>query len=368
MLTFVHTADIHFDTPFRAGFTPKQAELRRKEVMQTFLRICEQAKEKDVLLVAGDLFDGRFVSDETLAFVRRCFAQIPHTHVFLAAGNHDPLTADSPYLQVKWSENVHVFGTEMEYVDIPQKKVRVHGRSFSQTHETQSLLTPLQLAGDGWNNLLLLHGEVVATGGESSYNPLEKQALQASGVDYAALGHIHLYSGAERCGKTCYAYPGIPEGRGFDETEERGFLQGVIADGAVRTEWIPSAGRKFLCRSLDVSDCHDGIEIAEQISALIHREGTEHIYRIALEGQLDALWVQPDVLAEQVKHEGFAVELQDHTRLRYDMEALVRENSLRGAFAAAMQAELATMSEADKNIGYLALEMGLDAMERGKLQ
>lgn len=366
MPTFVHTADIHFDTPFSARFTPKQAELRRKEVMQTFSRICEKAGECDLLLIAGDLFDGKFVSGETVSFVKRCFSKIPDTRVFLVAGNHDPMTSDSPYRKGDWGPNVHIFGTEMEYVDIPELKTRIHGRSFSQNHEEKTLLEDLDLAED-WCNLLLLHGELVSPGGESSYNPLEKRALETSGADYAALGHIHLYSGIERSGSLYYAYPGIPEGRGFDETGERGYVTGTVERGSLQAQWIPVCKRQFVRKELDVSSCEDSLAIAESIGSLIESEGAEHMYRLILTGESNPDLIQLDVLSAQVKDQAFSIELRDKTRPVYNLLELAKENSLRGNFVAEMLNEIASLAEDEKEVGYLALSMGLEAIERGKL-
>ena len=62
MPSFIHTADVHLDTPFSARFTQKQMQLRRKELMQTFQKIVRAAEKKDFLFISGDLFDGEFVS------------------------------------------------------------------------------------------------------------------------------------------------------------------------------------------------------------------------------------------------------------------------------------------------------------------
>ncbi|MBO5364884.1 MAG: DNA repair exonuclease, partial [Clostridia bacterium] len=222
MPTFVHTGDVHLDTPFSANFSQKQMQIRRREVMQTFRSIVLAAKDKDFLLISGDLFDGQFVSADTISFVKRCFAEIPDTQILMVAGNHDPYLPDSVYATEFWGDNVHIFGTEWEFFDFPEKKTRVHGRSFRAPHEEISLMKEISLA-DGWCNLMLLHGEIVAVGGESSYNPIEKNALARCGVDYVALGHIHQRSSLARLDGVYYAYCGIPEGRGFDEEGEKGY-------------------------------------------------------------------------------------------------------------------------------------------------
>ena len=364
MATFVHTADIHLDTPFTARFTTDQASLRRKEVMQTFQRICEAAKEAELFLISGDLFDSRFVSSQTVAFLKRCFAQMPNTRVFIAAGNHDPRTKDSVYQTEIWGENVHIFGTEMEYVDIPELQIRIHGCSFQEPHQEKTLLSALPLKAE-WANLLVMHGEIVAKGAESTYNPIEKQALMESGVEYAALGHIHLYQGVDRQGTVYYAYPGIPEGRGFDESGERGYLTGEVEKGSLRIEWNPVSGRKFICKELDVSKCSDGLMLLSQLEKAIEEDGKEHIYRFILTGTAEDGLVETDILNQQLKEKAFSIELKNQTKPTYNIEELAEESGLRGAFVAAMLAEIAKLPPEEKLIGQRALEIGLRTMDKG---
>lgn len=364
MVKFVHTADIHLDTPFSARFTPEQASLRRKEVMQTFERICDEAKQADLFLISGDLFDGRFVAPETVAFLKRCFSQMPHTKVFIAAGNHDPMSRDSVYATEPLGENVHVFQTEMEYVDLPELQVRVHGCSFQESHQEKSLLTSLARKED-WCNLLVLHGEVVSSDGESVYNPIEKQKLWETGVEYAALGHIHLYQEIDRRGTVYYAYPGIPEGRGFDEDGARGYIAGEAEKGSLKAEWKEVSKRKFIRKELDISDCADSVELISCIEKGIEEDGREHSYRIILTGTAKDSLIQTEVLAEQLKGKAFYIELKNQTKPSYQTEELAKEPSLRGAFVAAMLKEIEKLPTEEKEMGQLALQIGLRAIEKG---
>ena len=58
-------------------------------------------------------------------------------------------------------------------------------------------------------------------GPDSGYGPISPGDIAASRLDYLALGHIHQASGLQREGSTYWAYPGCPEGRGFDELREK---------------------------------------------------------------------------------------------------------------------------------------------------
>ena len=82
-------------------------------------------------------------------------------------------------------------------------------------------------------NLCVVHGEVVSEGGESNYHGITPGILAGSQMDYVALGHIHKRTELQTIGGTTYAYSGCPDGRGFDETGEKGVYLGEIRKGAV---------------------------------------------------------------------------------------------------------------------------------------
>lgn len=362
MPSFVHTADLHLDTPFSARFTQRQAELRRQEMLQTFQQIAQRASEADLFFLSGDIFDSELVSGDTIAFLKRCFSNMPHTLIFIAAGNHDPFTENSIYHTLQWGKNVHIFSTEMEYVDLPQWNLRVHGRSFREEHEPRPILTVLEKK-ENWSNVLVLHGDVIASG-ESMYGPILKDDLERSGVEYAALGHIHQYSGIQRAGDTFYAYPGIPEGRGFDETGRKGFIAGEISKGRVTAEWIPVNRRSFWEITVDVSMAEDRIHVLETVRNKMKEKGsTDDIFRIILTGKLDQNLIQPELLEDQLKDSAFYFNILNRTRPAYSLQEIAEEPTLRGAFVRDMLEKMKNMPKEEQEIGFLAIEIGLRAME-----
>ena len=363
MPRIVHTADLHFDTPYAVRLSRKQAALRRSELKFTFSTIVERAKEADLLLIAGDLFDGPMVSQDTIAFLKRKLAEIPDIPVCIAAGNHDPYTADSVYAREAFSSNVHVFGRELAYIDFPHIKTRVHGVSFTSEAVPETLLHSLACAED-YVNILVMHGDVNPAGGESRYNPLTEKQLAACGADYAALGHVHTYQGIHTAGSCTWAYPGNPEGRGFDETGEKGILEGVVEKNRADLAFRAVCRRKYYDLSLDISEAVDEARICEQIQALLAASGTEQdLYRIALYGRPDtALGVRTEVLQEALADKAFYLELSDQTEPPYDFAALAKEQSLRGRFVQLMQERIDKASGDEKEVAVRALRMGVEAL------
>ena len=365
MPSFIHTADVHLDTPFSARFTQKQMQLRRKELMQTFQTIVRAAQKKDFLFISGDLFDGEFVSLETVSFLQRAFSEIPDTKVFIAAGNHDPYTETSPYRTIAWGENVHIFSTEMECLDFPERKTRIHGVSFSESRQETSMLQNLSIAPD-WCNIAVVHGEVVANGTKSVYHPITKQDIASSGVDYMAIGHIHRRSELQRCQDTWYAYPGIPEGRGFDETGDCGYYEGEAEKGSVNLTWVPCCRRRFWDVSLDISKLKDSVALEENLrTAMKEHGGRDDCYQMHLIGSGDFSWINTDLLEESCKDCAFYLSVKNETTIGDAIGDIVHEHSLRGDFAAAMLERIGQMPDGEKEIGYLAMRIGLGAMSGG---
>ena len=58
-MKIIHCADIHADFRMGSHFSKEQAEIRRKEVVDSFASMVAYAKENDihVILIAGDFFD-----------------------------------------------------------------------------------------------------------------------------------------------------------------------------------------------------------------------------------------------------------------------------------------------------------------------
>ena len=120
MLTFLHAADFHLDSAFGA-LTARQAAGRRRESRELVDRLTDLVRTEgaEVVLLAGDLFDGQRVFPETLERLKAALAAMD-CPVFIARGNHDPYSPHSPYAAPDWPENVHIFRSEaMESMLLP---------------------------------------------------------------------------------------------------------------------------------------------------------------------------------------------------------------------------------------------------------
>lgn len=355
MIKFLHAADLHLDAPF-AALSPEQAAERRREQRAFLTELAEAANthDCDLVLLAGDLFDSAGASDETLLALQRTLSAI-RAPVFISPGNHDCLLPGSAYLTEVWPENVHIFKTdEIEAVELPEKNLRVYGAGFTARFE-KPLLEGFHAKSDGMTNLMVVHGN--PTQAASPYNPITQAQLEASGLDYLALGHIHQASGLLRCGKTCYAWPGCAMGRGFDELGQKGVYLGEISDSGVRLDFLPLPGRKY-----EILRVEAGNDALSAVTAALPEDTQNDIYRVLLTGEAEPVDVH--ALQAALAPRFYALTVRDETRPRRALWEGAEEDTLRGLFLQALKAQYdAAENESDRHMIALAARCGCAAMD-----
>lgn len=358
----VHCADLHLGSPF-AGLGRK-ALARRADLQQTFRRVLEICREQqaEVLLIAGDLFDNGHPSRELVETVRDGFAALPDVAIAIAPGNHDPMTVDSPYaLEGFWPENVHIFAGAMQPLALEKQGICLWGAGFTGAFCEQPLCRFPERMDEHLIHIGVMHGTLIS-GENTPYNPVTSAEIAASGLDYLALGHIHAFSGIQRAGRTYYAYPGCPEGRGFDELGEKGVLVGEIGRDCCTLSLIPTARRKYI--ALDV--CVDGLArnaVEPQVRAAIAAAGgqdyAEQLYKVRLHGTLPENATVDLAQLAAAFADIFHVKFRDQTQLEVDLAAEAGDFSLRGIFLRRMAERL---HPGEDETAMLALQLGLRAL------
>jgi DNA repair exonuclease SbcCD nuclease subunit len=210
-------------------------------------------------------------------------------------------------------------------------------------------------------NLMVLHGDVDSP--SDTYNPISTENIAASGLDYLALGHVHTYSGIKKAGNTYYAYPGCPEGRGFDETGEKGCIIGTVDKGSCDLKFVPLGGRRYEILKVDVTGCDD---IAAAVLAALP-DGTERdIYRVILTGECGSV---PDMASVKaaIEDKFYSVTLRDATRIQRDVWQEAYSDTLKGLFLLRLKEKYdAARDENEKQQIMLAVRYGLSALENGE--
>lgn len=363
----LHCGDLHFDTPF-TGLSSVEAEKRKEDLRETFGKIIDRVKKENVpiVLISGDLFDNARVMKTTLDYIMGKFHEIPDTRIFISPGNHDPYGKGSFYSIGDWPSNVHIFGTDMGKVEIPERNVCVYGIGFSKPYERQCLIENFSVENDNLINIMVLHGEVVKGGQTSDYHPITSRHIENSRLDYLALGHRHTHGGIEKTGNTFWSYSGNPEGRGFDELGPKGVLLGEIGKGYCNLDFLPMNKRQYVVKKVDVS----GVSTYEEVVQAILKDSTDthrkhNLYKIILTGKVSSgFTIHLQVLQEKIKKDFYFVKMEDATQVEIDYEALENEFSLKGLFIKKMRGKIhGATTESEKKRLLYALDIGIKALE-----
>ena len=259
MLKFFHVADIHLDSPLknlegRASAPVERLRLATREAVRNLVRLAD-AERPDVIVIAGDVFDGDWRDFQTGLFFVRQMLQLRELNIPVLAirGNHDAESHMSRDLD--WRGSVRFLASDRAEsvtasdlgLDLP---LIVHGQSFADRAVTANLAAAYPRAVPGVFNLGLLHTSLDGAEGHATYAPCSKDDLRRLGYDYWALGHIHKRAIHELDGPDGpkAIFPGNLQGRHVREDEPKGVF--VI-------EWDGNRVTRCELKELDVARWHD---------------------------------------------------------------------------------------------------------------
>lgn len=245
MLSFLLFSDLHLC----AG---KGAPVDDERRLETFKRIVSLAQEHDLLLIAGDLFDGNPTS-EALSAVMDAFSNLsangmkilmtPGEHEFDERGKILKPLSDLP-LSALYCESVTCGEFTFEK---DGERIRVVGLPGISSMK----LPLLSKRSEGDFTIGLFHGEVCLSGSstETRAMVLLKNEMMNSGVDFFALGHHHQFKIFKHNRRVIGAYAGSPEAVTFEEKGERYVLSFAISGGEI------SQIKRLTVNSITVDEC-----------------------------------------------------------------------------------------------------------------
>jgi len=234
-MKFIHTADIHLDSPLQRleAYEGAPVEEIRQASRRAFENLVDLAIDEavDFVLIAGDLFDGDWKDYNTGLYLIKQVRRLGEAHitVFIIAGNHDAagrMTRGLPY-----PENVHLFSPrkpETQLLETP--KVAIHGQSFSRAAVTDNLASSYPDPVPGYFNVGLLHTSLTGREGHENYAPCALDDLVNKGYDYWALGHVHRFEIVSR--DPPVVFPGCIQGRHIRETGAKGCVLVKVIEGS----------------------------------------------------------------------------------------------------------------------------------------
>lgn len=315
---FIHTADLHLDTPFKglSSWNSDLADRLRDATFKSFKNIIDACLRENVdfLLICGDIFD---CENKSLAAQIKFVTELKRLSqnripTYFICGNHDPLSSWLDILQLP--ENVFRFGTS-KVENYTYKKnntpiADIYGVSFQNKVVKENLAIRYELS----NNpcpiaIAILHGTIGTAGPHENYAPFRLEDVISKTVDYWALGHIHKREIIHESSPTI-VYPGNPQGRDFGETGAKGcYLVEINAGDTPQIEFMPTQLIRFeevevvLSEEDKINHLADRIEEAKD-TIYDYDENASYILRITLKGRTS--------LHSQLNKPGEIKQLLDH--------------------------------------------------------
>lgn len=337
-MKLIHCADIHLDSRMQTNLTAEQARSRNAEITATFLDLIRFAQEQQVraVLIAGDLFDGSRVSPRTAATVLDAMEATPGVDYLYLPGNHD-----EQGLQIAGRPlpgNVRCFGADWEYVDLGEAVI-----AGAMEPDCDGLsLDPKR------TNIVMLHGQVGTD--------VDLGSLRGKNIDYLALGHIHSFRQEKLDYRGSWCYSGCLEGRGFDETGEKGFVLLNVDSTGIQTRFQPFARRTIHSLKVDVSDCAGNAQVVAAIRAAAEGIPAEDLVEVTLVGTCDPeTMISAGYMGRLLSGAYYTLKIKEETTL--PREQCQGTLSLKGEFLRLV--EQSAHTEEEKN---WMIRMGLAAL------
>lgn len=292
MFRFIHAADLHLDAPFKglSGYEGAPVERMQNSTRQAFENLVQLALDEqvDFVVIAGDLFDGRWTNIQTGLWTANQFRRLESRNipVFLIRGNHDALS-EVPR-RISWPANVREFSVEHpETMQLEQLAVALHGQGFTSREVREDVAAKYPEPVAGMFNIGLLHTSLSGDSRHDTYAPTSEKVLVDKGYDYWALGHIHLRGEIRETPRI--AYSGCTQGRHIHEQGAKGCLLIEVDGPRLTSTFKPLDLLRWQRLAVELGECEHLDEVYDTVSDRLREarddaEGRFLAVRIELEG------------------------------------------------------------------------------------
>ncbi len=356
-MKILHTADLHLGAPMRAHLPPREAKLRREELLSAFHRLLELARSEKcaAVLISGDLFDSEAAAAMLAPAVLGAIEKYREMDFYYVCGNHEK----EDWLKRSVPKNLHIFGDDFSY--FPKENVVFFGKSFPKSTDFANIHLQTNKV-----NILILHG--AWDRGEAKSADIPLGLLRGRGIDYCALGHYHTYGEIPIDERGVAVYAGCPEGRGFDETGKKGVVLIEVHKDRLSHRFIPLEGRTLHRFQADISEAKSLVDIFSICEKVIFSAAEKDLVRLILTGKR-AHCPAPDTEAikRHFSHRFYYLEVADASVPAPDIAAIRAEQSLRGEFVRTVLREDHLNDEERMRILSLGLAALSGDMEGGAL-
>lgn len=346
-MRLIHSADIHLGSALTSRFGKEKADIRKRELRSAFSAMVDYAREQEIslILLSGDVFDSDHPAKKDKEFFYQVVKNNPGIDFLYLRGNHD---RQSPYDQAL--PNLKTFGERWQ--SYRYDGLTVWGLETDATNES-TLYSGLQADSDS-KNIVMLHGQISDSPGDGL---LCLSRLREKYIDYLALGHIHSYASGKLDSRGIWCYSGCLEGRGYDETGEKGFVV-IDSENLAAPVFVPSSRRVIRRLEMDLTGCEDEYQALRRVQQALP-DAPDDLLRLELTGEVS--WDASDLpgeLSPILESRYFHHSIKNGTLHAIDWEGYRQDISLAGEFVRRVQS-LEEFSEEERR---QIMDLGLRAL------
>lgn len=319
-MVILHTGDVHLGKRFRDfGDFGKKLRKQVRETLGSLLR--QAAREAEVLLIAGDLFDSNEPDPIEVREFLKAVRQAAPLPVCVLPGTHDRYSGGSVYRRAEFGEgqrppNLHLFNQDgPQHFLFRQLSLAVHGRANLTNRGGQPPLKDIRPHPDARFNVALAHASVPLPQFEADDDHdyfVRPEEAAASGMDYIALAHWHRFGDCFGGEAPATFYCGSPEAIEFVGRETRGSCARVqLGDGPAAVSRIDSGHFTWRLDEIDATGQEDDEAVRTKLESLA---SPQTILCLRVTGRAAAHYRVPVGELEEEFAEKFAhLEVRDET-------------------------------------------------------
>lgn len=324
------------------AFTGCDGARRRATLREALEWAVDLALERgaDALTIGGDLFEAEHVSSDTGAFIARQLGRLA-CPVVVAAGNHDPATAASPYRTWEWPANVRL-ALEPAPMAVELGDAVVWAIGYPGPVIDGGALRGFHVPeGDRRRQLLVAHAvDLTRMGTDRDWGALglSQEQVRGMGFEHALFGHIH----AGQVGDLV-SWPGSPVPLDPSETTaNHGALWVEAGPAGVTVTPLPASLGHFATVAVEVAEVGDSSELAarlrDSVGALPDHDRA--LVTVRVYGRRPAsLAIDTAALAAAACEASMGAIVVDATQPEVDITELAREPNARGRAVARLLEE-----------------------------
>lgn len=353
-MKFIHCADLHLDSKIDS-LPSEKSKIRREELIRSFEKLAEYATENTVsaVIIAGDMFDGKKVSAKTRGRVISAIKNNPSVDFLYLKGNHDEANV---FADLELPDNLKFF--KDGWTGFRYGNVVITGAAFDD--DNSSFLYGNLSLNEKDINIVVLHGQIAGYATDNKAEIISLPLLKDKNIDYLALGHIHSYAEGKLDERGVYAYSGCLDGRGFDETGEKGFVSIETDESKVKHSFVRFSSRIFCEEELSV----DGIEgwytfREEALKLLSKNRPHDCALKVILKGSRKTdCEIDAEGFASRLNEIFFFAKVYDKTLLVVSDADYANDKSVRGEFVRSVW-----QSELPEEMKTAVITLGLNALK-----